>query len=141
MARGQKYGDEDTERGLQALAEAGGNAAKASRACGIPPRTLRDWKNGSFADEFAELRREKRGGLIDKVWAGAEKALDLLLVALEPGEDGKSKVKARELAVIMGILTDKGLLLGGEPTEIMKQLPQIVFRGVDMSDYEERETD
>jgi len=132
MARGQKYGDEDTERGLQALAEAGGNAAKASRACGIPPRTLRDWKNGSFADEFAELRREKRGGLIEKVWAGAEKALDLLLVQLP-------KMEGRHLAVVFGILTDKGLLLGGEPTEIMKQLPQIVFRNVDMTDYEERE--
>ena len=42
MAQGSKYTDEDIERGLQALAETGGNAAKASRACQIPARTLRD---------------------------------------------------------------------------------------------------
>ena len=132
MARGQKYGDEDTERGLQALAEAGGNAAKASRACGIPPRTLRYWKNGSFADEFAELRREKRGDFIDRVWEAAVKALDLAFANLPT-------MKGKDQFIAFGILTDKGLLLGGEPTEILKTLPQIVYRGVDTSEYEERE--
>jgi len=141
MAQGSKYTDEDIERGLQALAETGGNAAKASRACRIPARTLRDWKTQSFAEEFAELRREKRSGFIDKVWAGAERAMDLLLEAMQPAEDEeeKPKISPRELATVMGILTEKGLLLGGEPTAILKELPQIVFKGVDMSEYEERE--
>lgn len=132
MTRGQKYGDEEIERGLQALAENGGNAARASLACGIPERTLRGWKVNEFADEFAELRREKRGAFIDQVWAAARMALDLLTAKLP-------KMKGRELATAFGILTDKGLLLGGEPTGIVKELPQMVFRGVDVSEYEERE--
>ena len=132
MTRGKKYAPEDIERGLEALAEHGGNAAAACRATGIPARTLRDWKTGKFADEFAEVRREKRSGLIEKVWEAAGKALDQVLKKME-------KANPKDAAVILGILVDKGLLLGGEPTEISEQLPRIVFRGVDDSEYEERE--
>jgi hypothetical protein len=129
--RGQKYGDEDIERGLQALAEAGGNAARASLACGIPERTLRGWKINQFADEFAELRREKRTDLISKVWDAAELALDLLLKKLP-------RMEGRYLTTAFGVLAEKGLLLGGEIKGI-SELPQMVFRGVDPSEYEERE--
>lgn len=138
MARGKPYSPEDVERGIEALAESGGNATAASKATGIPRTTLIGWKQANF-DEFDELRREKRSGLIDKVWAGAEKALDLLLTRLEPDEDGVCPIHSKHLATIFGILTDKGLLLGGEPTEILKQLPPMVFRGVDTGEYEERE--
>ena len=129
---GKRYSPEEIEVGLQALAESGGNASCAAEKTGIPRGTLRYWAANSFADEFASIRQEKRQSLIEKVWAGAEKALDHLLKELP-------KMKGNHLAIAFGILTDKGLLLGGEPTEIMKQLPQIVFRGVDMGEYEERE--
>jgi hypothetical protein len=132
MPRGQKYSPEDIERGLEALAEHGGNAAAASRVTGIPATTLRGWKTKEFADEFVEVRREKRSGLIEKVWQAAEEALKQVLEKM-------SKASAKDAAVIMGILVDKGLLLGGEPTEITEQLPRIVFRGVDESEYEDRE--
>jgi hypothetical protein len=131
MTRGRKYPAEDIERGLQALAEYGGNAEAASRAVNIPANTLRGWKI-KFADEFGEVRREKRSDLIEKVWQAAHKALEQVLEKM-------TKASAKEAAVILGILVDKGLLLGGEPTEISKQMPQIVFRNVDDSEYEERE--
>jgi len=129
--RGKKWPPADVERGLQALAESGGSVTAASKATGIPKTTLWGWKT-QHPDEFEQLRMEKRGSLIEKVWGAAEDALDLLIKELP-------KMKGRYLATTFGILTDKGLLLGGEPTEIMKELPQIVFRGVDMTEYEERE--
>lgn len=110
MARGKKYPDEDVERGLQALAENGGNAEAASRATDIPANTLRGWKN-NFVDEFVELRREKRIPLIDRIWEAAGKALDQTLAKLP-------EASAKEAGVIMAILVDKALLMGGEPTDI-----------------------
>ena len=109
--RGQKYNDGDIERGLQALAECGGNAAAASRKTKIPARTLRDWKANLFADEFAEVRREKRTGFIDDVWAVAQEAVKQ--VKAERGE-----ASAKEAALIAGIFIDKALVMGGEPDTI-----------------------
>ena len=111
VTQGSKYTDEDRERGLQALAEAGGNAEVASKACGIPARTLRDWKANEFADEFAELRREKRGDLIAEVWGTAAEALGILRRKLKG-------MKGKDLAITFGILTDKALVMGGEPDTI-----------------------
>jgi len=108
--RGQKRSPEDIERGLEALAESGGNAEAASRATGIPANTLRTWKRAR-PDEFIELRREKRTVLIEDVWAAAQEALKELR--------GKFKtMKGQQLAVAFGILTDKALVLGGEPSQI-----------------------
>jgi len=110
MARGKKYSDEDLERGLQALLEHSGNAAAASRACGIPARTLSDWKTSEFAGEFAELRRQKHEGFIEKVWRVADKALDELIKKL-PDMPGK------DIAITVGILADKGLAAAGEASK------------------------
>ena len=96
---------------MEALAECGGNAEAASRATGIPATTLRGWKTKDFADEFAELRREKRTDLITKVWQAAEKAL-------EQAVNGLARTKGKEAAVMFGIFVDKGLVLGGEPSAI-----------------------
>jgi len=110
MTRGKKRSPEDIEIGLQALAETGGNAEEASRKTGIPANTLREWKL-QFGDEFGELRREKRSDLIEDVWAAAAEALGFLRKKLR-------RMKGKDLAVTYGILTDKALLLGGEPTGI-----------------------
>jgi hypothetical protein len=126
------YTAEDIERGLQALAECGGNASMAAEKTGIPRGTLRYWAANKFADEFATIRQEKRTDLIDKVWGMAGEALGQTRKKLK-------KASANQAAVIFAIMVDKALLLGGEPTEITKQLPQIVFRGVDESEYEDRE--
>jgi len=109
--RGKKRSPEDIERGLEALAESGGNATIASESCGIPARTLRGWKGGAFAEEFAELRREKRTDLIGDVWEAAREALAQLRSKLPT-------MKGKDVAVTFGILTDKALILGGEPTQI-----------------------
>ena len=108
--RGKQRSLEDIERGLQALAESGGNATAASNASGIPRTTLVGWK-ALYFDEFDELRREKRSDLIDDVWAAAREALKEL----------KSKfagMKGQQLAVTFGILIDKALVMGGEPDTI-----------------------
>lgn len=111
MTRGKKYSLEDMERGLAALAVNGSSEA-ASELTGIPASTLRTWKLQQ-PDEFDELRREKRIPLIDQVWEAAEKALKQTL-------DKMDSASAKEAAVILGILVDKALLMGGEPTEISK---------------------
>lgn len=131
MAQGSKYTDEDIERGLQALAESGGNATAASKACGIPERTLRDWKRTKFADEFAEVRREKRTDFISAVWETAKDALQQV-------KDKLKDTTAKEAAVITGIMIDKALLLGGEPTEITEQRakPMIYLPEIDELDME-----
>jgi transposase-like protein len=131
MARGRPWPPEDVERGLLALAEAGDNAEEASRMSQIPANTLREWKS-RYNDEFVELRREKRSDLIEDLWSAAREALRELRGNL-------SRMKGRELGIVLGILIDKALVMGGEPTEITKQLPQIVFRGIDESEYEDRE--
>ena len=110
MARGIPRPPEDIERGLVALAVSGGNAEAASRATGIPANTLRYWK-GKFADEFVDLRREKRSDLIEEVWAAASEALQQLRAKM-------ATTKAKDAAVILGILVDKALVMGGEPSEI-----------------------
>jgi len=110
MTRGKKRSPEDIERGLEALAESGGNAEEASRKTGLPANTLREWKL-QFGDEFGELRREKRSDLITKVWVAAEKALDTAVEKL-------AEMSGKDAAVSFGIFTDKGLLMGGEPTGI-----------------------
>lgn len=108
--RGKKRSPEDIERGLQALAEAGGNAEAASKATGIPATTLRGWK-ALYPNEFVELRREKRTGLIDDVWAAAREALKQLKAKLP-------MMKGEKVAVAFGILVDKALVMGGEPDTI-----------------------
>jgi uncharacterized protein YbjT (DUF2867 family) len=130
VARGKKRSPEEVERGLAALAEHGSSEG-AARATGIPASTLRTWKLQQ-PDEFDELRREKRSGLVGQVWEAAGEALKQVLSKV-------GEASPKDAAVIFGIVVDKGLLLGGEPTEIMKQLPQIVYRGIDDSEYEERE--
>jgi len=110
IVRGKKRSPEDIERGLQALAENGGNAEAASKETGIPARTLRGWK-GLYSDDFAELRREKRTGLIDDVWGAAREALKQLKEKLP-------NMKGDKVAVAFGILVDKALVMGGEPDTI-----------------------
>lgn len=108
--RGKKRSLEDIERGLEALAESGGNATAASKTTGIPRTTLIGWKAEHF-DEFDDLRREKRTDLIDDVWAAAREALKEL--------KGKfPSMQGNHLAVAFGILIDKALVMGGEPDTI-----------------------
>jgi len=110
MTRGRARSPEEIERGLQALAEHGGNAEAASRDTGIPATTLRGWKT-QFVDEFVEVRREKRTDFIDEVWETAKEAVKQV----------KAKIKeasAKEAAIIAGIFIDKALVMGGEPDTI-----------------------
>ena len=106
--RGKKYSDEDMERGLQALVEAGGNCAEASRKTDIPATTLRGWKAKQFADEFVQLRREKRATAIDEVWEAVHETVNEIRTNIPGMAIGK-------LLRTFGLLTDKGLAMGGEP--------------------------
>ena len=108
--RGKRYSPEDIERGLQALAETPDSPTAAAKATGIPRTTLIGWKKEHF-DEFDALRREKRADLIGEVWAAAGEALAALRTQFP-------RMKGRDLAVTLGILIDKALILGGEPSEI-----------------------
>lgn len=129
MARGKKYEPADVERGLQALAEYG-SSEKASEITGIPPSTLRTWKVQQ-PDEFDEYRREKRIPHIDKAWEGARLALDCLIKQLP-------EMKGKDLAVTYGILVDKALIMGGEPSEITERRarPTIYLPEIDEPDME-----
>jgi len=110
--KGKPYPPEEIERGLQALAVSGGNASAASRATGIPRTTLIGWKGEHF-DEFDDLRQEKKLALIEVVWNAARTAITALELKF-PAMAGK------DLAITTGILIDKGLLLGGDPSQIIK---------------------
>lgn len=112
MGQGSKYTDEELEKGFAALVEAGGNASAASRACGIPAQTLRDWKTTHFHDEFVEVRREKRSSLIDEVWHAAQEVVNQLRAKIP-------SMGVNDLLRTFTTLTDKGLAISGEAVDRM----------------------
>lgn len=82
------------------------SAQAASEATGIPRRTIGYWMD---SPEFAELRQKTREDM-------AEEASVLAHKTLEKIKDKLDQFEPKDLAVLFGILTDKGQLLSGGPT-------------------------
>lgn len=84
-----------------------GTIARASRACGVPERTLRDWVRAPESRELLDRLRQEHGmGLADAALAGATKALERVTEKLDD-----PKASAKDCAIVFGILVDKAGVL------------------------------
>lgn len=120
------------QRGLLAIALAGGNAARASEACGVPERTLRTWRV-EHAVEFERVRRELAPRLealaVAELQAFVLQAAQTKLLALEkthaaleadaiPAKDLPAALKNIATAEAIGV--DKAMVLSGRPTQVIE---------------------
>jgi hypothetical protein len=83
-------------------------AADASKATGIPERTIRLWMD---QPEYAELRAKTRDELAEGFKALAHLAMTSLLDQVRAG-----LVEPRDLTILLGVATDKHLLMSGDAT-------------------------
>lgn len=100
------YSDEERATALAALDGNGGNRQRTARQLGIPRKTLATWASGPIHPAVADLRHQKKRELADALEQVAYRLLDAV-----PGKlEGASLL---ELAIALGILVDKMLLLRG----------------------------
>jgi hypothetical protein len=104
--RRRSYSDEEWATALAALDGNGGNRQRTARQLGIPRKTLATWASGAVHPVVADLRHQKKRELADALEQVACRLLDAIPSKLE----GASLL---ELAISLGILVDKMLLLRG----------------------------
>lgn len=105
------YSDEDKFVALAAVDLNGGNVYRTAVAIGIPASTLKGWVESRRLrqEQFAELRKEKRGDLAAKVEALAHSALE---AAADPAKVAKATFL--QLTTGSAILLDKLRILRGQ---------------------------
>jgi len=100
------YSDEERATALASLDGNGGNRQRTARQLGIPRKTLATWASGPIHPGLADLRHQKKRELADALEQVAYRLLDAI-----PGKlEGANLL---ELAITLGILVDKMLLLRG----------------------------
>jgi transposase-like protein len=111
VAKGQRsYSEDDKARALTLLDSNGGNVFRTAKQLGIPRATLQEWRDGRGVNaEVTTSRHQKKGELSARYESLVHEALD----ALTPAKLKKAGV--RDLAVVVGVFTDKMLALDGEP--------------------------
>jgi len=103
----RSYTDDDKASALALLAMNGGNIKRTSRESGVPRATLTAWAKGRGASaRVTELCHLKKGELSDKLESIAHKFLDQMSATI-------ADASLRELAIALGIIIDRMLLLRG----------------------------
>lgn len=104
-----------------------GSCEKASKLCGIPARTIRDWTNTDWwVDLIQEARKHKQqeldAQLTGIIHAAGEELMDRILngdeVMKKDGTVARRKVPAGTLGIILATQVDKRAIIRGEPTSI-----------------------
>lgn len=141
-----KYTPQQREQAIQ-LAQVIGNN-RAARQLDIDHTTLSRWvreaaENGpiqTIRDMAAvEMIQEVRKEVLPLARAVQLKALEALDAKLQPDEDGKVAVTAKDLAVIFGITSEKIALAEGKPTSIVDEIRRFeTWSDRDLRDYAER---
>jgi hypothetical protein len=130
----RSYTPEQVDTALLTLILAGRNSGVASRRLAengieVNPRTLRSWRDKVHADRYAELEHQHAPQIEKQMMSQARaiataaniatlEAIEAARKQVEAGEARDPSTVARNLAVTMGVATDKSLLLDGRPTEI-----------------------
>jgi transposase-like protein len=122
----RRYTDDDRSSALAKLAENGGDVSKTARELGIPPQTLRQWRDGKRHPEALQQSEGKKSELADRYER-------LTFKALRQAEKGIPKLGGRDASVVAGIFTDKMLLLRGD-TPPAATLVIKVMQGVSTED-------
>jgi hypothetical protein len=138
----REYAPHEIDTALTTLAFYGGNAQRASAELGIPPATLKLWRNTSHADRYLEIQ-EREGPKLEAIAAGHAREIILRTAEAEHGildrlsaddidpETGESlALTSKELSELAGALqrvatakginTTKLLELTGRPTSIVE---------------------
>lgn len=109
MGRGRITPDETIEQ-IKATYALNGNARETSRVLNVPLATVLKYVDPETKDEFDQVRSEKRVDIIAKA---AEVQVKLLDAMAEPVSLARSSLQ--EKATAFGIVTDKILLITGQP--------------------------
>ncbi len=108
-----------------------GSVEEAGKLCNIPPRTIRDWMTKGWWEEVLGEAKTIKQKELDAVWTGLiHKSTTELRKRLDDGDPVMTKtgevkfmpVKARDLAVIMAITTDKRALSRNQPTSRVEKI-------------------
>lgn len=92
---------------MAAVAQAAVNGTeRASHDTGIPESTIRYWLD---KPEFAELREKTRDEMRDGFTVLVHKAQEALMARID-------QMEPRDLTILLGVATDKSLLLSGDAT-------------------------
>jgi transposase-like protein len=132
MARGKRYTNEDRQTAIAVCYRVKGNVDKAARIVGIPARTLLEWweeresavitvaeSENAKARALAFIRDYKKRALTRQMQA------EQYAIIVEMAKK-RDKANYRDLAVTLGILTDKIGQLSGLPDSVLDSLPEIL---------------
>ncbi len=110
--RKRSYSDREKATALAALDFHGGNLSAASKALGVPIKTLSDWRDGAAVNaDVAEFRNEEKANLVEM--------FEQVIVA---GLRAKLETPEKLSGVDIGIFTDKMNVLRGAPDSISKSI-------------------
>lgn len=128
-----KYGPKEKLRAAMAYLITG-NSVDASKVCGIPDKTIRDWTRETWwADFIADARKEKNDELDAAFTDILHKAIGQVKDRIEHGDEivdaktgtkNRRKVSARDATLVTAVLVDKRAILRGEPTRISKTISE-----------------
>lgn len=102
-----------------------GNTVEASKLCGVPDRTIREWMSKEWWEPILEEARKAKQKELDAVWTriihkAAVEINDRLdngdSVVTKFGKIEKLPIRARDLSFILSVVADKRALARGEPT-------------------------
>lgn len=102
-----------------------GSSEEAGRLCNIPGRTIRDWMYSSWWEDLVREAQTVKQKELDAIWTSLiHKVADKLRDRIDGGDcqltrDGKLvaiPIKAKDLAFIMSVVTDKRALMRGQAT-------------------------
>jgi transposase-like protein len=116
MAGRSKYSDDDRARVNASLTITDGNVRKTARETGMPITTVRDWKREWERAGVPAVVEAKTTQAIEQFVAEATDVRAIALARLK--EVLPHETKAKDLAVIVGIMDDKVRLATGKPTSI-----------------------
>jgi transposase-like protein len=122
MARGQRSYSEDEKASALALLDGnGGNVFRTARQLDMPRATLQEWRDGRGVNADVLTRRQ---GKKAELSARYESLVHDVLDVLTPAKLKDAGV--RDLAVVVGVFTDKMLALDGESAPPAPPAPPVL---------------
>lgn len=128
------YGEPEIQRGLIAIAYAGGNYTRASRdlkedGITINPSTLRRWAVEQYPDRYADVRRKVlpqiQAAMAQEHTALAHRQTEVAAALVDELDQERAQLEPRDkinalakMDIGSGIHSEKGLLYDGQPTSI-----------------------
>jgi hypothetical protein len=102
-----------------------GNSEEAGKLVAVPGRTIRYWMQQAWWEDVLREAQTVKQKELDAIWTGlVHKAADKLRERLDEGDAVLTKtgeiknlpIKAKDLAFIMSVVTDKRAVLRGQAT-------------------------